>query len=75
MATLIQIILIDGKSVGKQAYERNWEQHLEIMKAPLSRATINDGAFHTFSLNKKGNRAVSKVIWPDDSGFIEILKR
>ena len=75
MATLIRLELVDGKAVHKTAVEVEWDRAINNMRQEPSQDAIAEGAFHVFSLNRKGNRAISRITYPDDCGVMEILKK
>ena len=75
MAMLIQIEKKDGKTIRKMVYVRDWDTHIKFLTEPLTDDAIAEGGLKTFSINKRGDRAVNKVEWPDSYEFLEILKK
>lgn len=75
MATLIQIEKVNGKTVSKMAFDRDWDTQLEDLKSVLINDAIAEGAVKTFSINKRGDRAVERIEWPDGVELLNILKK
>lgn len=75
MATVIQIQKKQGKTINKTAFNADWDTKLKFLKEPLSEGVTAQGGFKTFSINKRGDRAVERVEWPDGYELLTILKK
>lgn len=75
MATLIQTEKVNGKTIRKMVFDRDWDTQLEDLKSVLGGDALAEGAIKTFSINKRGDRAVERIKWPDGEELLNILKK